>query len=179
MIPIVGGVVLASYTEVNYNHIGFWTAMVASVMTAIMAILSGILLTQQLNPINLLYYMAPISFVIMLPFVYWYEWTDINTKWEFYGQPQPIFVLFLSGIIAFLLNVFTFLVIKATSALTYTVAGNFKVVLSITISVAIFRNDITLFNGIGCAVAILGVMWYNQIKYEENRLKEAATARQV
>eukprot|EP01112_Ceratiomyxa_fruticulosa_P012178 TRINITY_DN3361_c0_g1_i2.p1 TRINITY_DN3361_c0_g1~~TRINITY_DN3361_c0_g1_i2.p1 ORF type:complete len:328 (-),score=45.02 TRINITY_DN3361_c0_g1_i2:53-1036(-) len=172
MIPIVGGVVVASYTEVNYNHLGFWSALLASVITALIAIVSGMILTQQLDPINLLYYMAPFSFLTLLPFIILFEYEDITTQWEFYGERQPVFLLILSGVIAFLLNVFTFLVIKCTSALTYTVAGNFKVVFSIIISVAIFRNKVTIYNGLGCAIAILGVMWYNQIKLEENRAKE-------
>jgi len=139
-----------------------------------MAIVSGLLLTQQMNAINLLYYMAPFSSIMLLPLAFWSEWGDISTKWEYYGQASPVIVLILSGIIAFLLNIFTFLVIKSTSPLTYTVAGNFKVVLSITISVAVFQNEITIFNAFGCAVAVVGVMWYNHIKLQETKNKEPA-----
>jgi len=174
LIPIVGGVVVASYTEVNFNQLGFWSALIASVITALMAIVSGVLLTQQLNAINLLYYMAPFSAVMLLPLAYWSEWAEISTEWEYFGQIPPVFVLILSGVIAFLLNIFTFLVIKSTSPLTYTVAGNFKVVLSITVSVAVFQNEISKFNALGCAVAVLGVMWYNHIKFQEGKLKEQA-----
>jgi len=108
---------------------------------------------------------------MIAPLAYWSEWADISTKWELFGETAPLLVLFLSGVIAFLLNVFTFLVIKSTSPLTYTVSGNFKVVLSITISVAVFQNEITIFNALGCAVAVVGVMWYNHIKLQENKNK--------
>ena len=50
LVPIVGGVMLATVTEVNFNPIGFWTAVVASFVTAGMAIVSGMLLTTKLNP---------------------------------------------------------------------------------------------------------------------------------
>lgn len=165
LIPIVGGVGLASWAEVNFNRLGFYSALIASVITALMAIMSGILLTQQLNAVNLLYYMAPWSFVMLLPLAYLSEFESIRDEWSLYGEPEPIVVLIISGVIAFLLNIFTFLVIKYTSPLTYTVSGNFKVVLSITISVMIFKNEITFWNGLGCAVAVVGVMWYNHIRY--------------
>jgi len=139
-----------------------------------MAIVSGVLLTQQLDAVNLTYYLAPFSFVMLLPFAAYLEFPLIRTEWEYYGAYQPVLILIMSGIIAFLLNVFTFYVIKFTSPLTYTVAGNFKVVLSITISVLIFKNEVTIMNGLGCAVAIIGVMWYNHIRYQAN--KQGASA---
>ncbi|EFA85982.1 hypothetical protein PPL_01215 [Heterostelium album PN500] len=91
--------------------------------------------------------------------------------WDGYGTVRPLLILIASGIIAFLLNVFTFLVIKYTSPLTYTVSGNLKVVLSITISILIFKNEVNFLNAIGCGIAIIGVIWYSQIRYEASRPK--------
>jgi len=169
LVPDVGGVGLASWAEVNFVKVGFYAALVASVITALMAIVSGVLLTQQLDAVNLTYYLAPFSLLMLLPFAIYLEFPLIQSEWEYYGNYQPIVVLVISGAIAFLLNVFTFYVIKYTSPLTYTVAGNCKVVLSITISVLIFKNEVTIMNGIGCAVALIGVMWYNHIRYTANK----------
>eukprot|EP01132_Coremiostelium_polycephalum_P000443 gene443-561_t len=175
MVPIVGGVGLASVNEVNYNHHGFYAALAASIITALLAIVSGMVLNQQMNAINLLYYMTPSSFLMLLPLAYYTEWESIQTKWPLYGEVGPLVILFLSGLIAFLLNIFTFLVIKFTSPLTYTVSGNLKVILSISISILIFRNEINILNGLGGAIAIAGVVWYSQIKYEESKLKTASS----
>jgi len=169
LLPVVGGVGVASWAEVNFVKVGFYAALVASIITALMAIVSGVILTQQLDAVNLTYYLAPFSFIMLLPLAAYLEFGDIQYKWEYYGNYEPILILIISGAIAFLLNVFTFYVIKFTSPLTYTVAGNSKVVLSITISVLIFRNEVTFLNGIGCAVALLGVMWYNHIRYTANK----------
>jgi len=169
LVPVVGGVGIASWAEVNFVKVGFYAALVASVITALMAIVSGVLLTQQLDAVNLTYYLAPFSFVMLLPFAIYVEFPLIRTEWEYYGNYEPVLILVISGAIAFLLNIFTFYVIKYTSPLTYTVAGNCKVVLSVTISVLIFKNEVTILNGIGCAVALIGVMWYNHIRYQANK----------
>ncbi|KAF2075908.1 hypothetical protein CYY_002799 [Polysphondylium violaceum] len=169
MIPIVGGVCLASVSEVNFNQAGFLAALIASIITALLAIASGMILDKQMNAVNLLYYMTPPSFIMLLPLAFFTEFQSIKTDWVYYGEAQPALILILSGVIAFLLNIFTFLVIKFTSALTYTVSGNLKVVLSITISVLIFKNEVNFLNGIGCCVAIIGVIWYSQIRYEAGR----------
>jgi len=161
---------LATYTEINYHPVGFWCAVVASVITAAMAILTSKLLHQSLNPLSLLYYMAPISLVLLLPFCYIYEYSGIS-EWRNNTGVESFLLLIISGLIAFLLNVSQFFVIQKTSALTFTIAGNFKVVLSVTFSVMIFRNIITILNGLGCATAILGVAWYNQLRFNINKEK--------
>jgi len=167
---IVGGVGVASYAEVNFQLIGFVAALVASALTALFALLSGRLLSTSLDSINLVFYMAPLSFFMMFPVSLFTEATFIIDYWEMFNQQHTFFVLFASATIAFLLNVTSFLVIKHTSPLTYTVAGNLKVVFSIVISVLIFQNQITLWNGIGCVTTLLGVMWYNKIRYDEHQL---------
>lgn len=43
LIPIVGGVMLATETEVNYHAVGFWTAVVASFITGkVVSLLSSL-----------------------------------------------------------------------------------------------------------------------------------------
>jgi len=170
LFPIVGGVVLASFTEINFDTVGFLAALIASVITALLAVVSGMLLTTTLDAINLLYYMAPTSTLVVLPFVFLNELEGI-LSWPYFGTFYGFLVLLISGLIAFGLNITTFLVIKHTSPLTYTVAGNFKIVLSISISVLIFRNTITILNGVGCLIAVAGVWWYNNIRQQE-KLKE-------
>ncbi|EGG14107.1 hypothetical protein DFA_11871 [Cavenderia fasciculata] len=168
MIPIVGGVALASINEANYNHAGFFSALIASVVTALFAIMSSVMMQQQLNPINLLYYMAPYSFIILTPAAIGLELGPIMASWpvDSYQGLKLVSILAFSGTIAFMLNVFTFLVIKYTSALTYTVSGNLKVILSISISILIFRNEVGISNAVGCSIAICGVVWYSYIRYK-------------
>eukprot|EP01104_Vermistella_antarctica_P007158 TRINITY_DN1790_c0_g1_i1.p1 TRINITY_DN1790_c0_g1~~TRINITY_DN1790_c0_g1_i1.p1 ORF type:complete len:360 (-),score=29.52 TRINITY_DN1790_c0_g1_i1:67-1080(-) len=172
LIPIVGGVTLATYTEVNFEVLGFGAALTASLITALQAHISGKLLSTKLDSINLLYNMAPLAvLMLVLPTLY-LESGDIRNNWKYAGQSEAMLTLVVSGFLAFALNVTQFLAIAKTSPLTFTVAGNLKVVISISLSVFIFQNQVTVWNGVGCAVALGGVMWYNRIRYQEAHQKK-------
>ena len=165
IVPIVGGVMLATLTELSFDATGFWAAVVASFVTAAMAILTSRVLTQKLDPFNLLYAMAPPSVVMLLPPILLFE-ADGLVAWSgsSLATGGVFVVLLLSGLIAFALNATSFFVIQATSPLTFTVAGNFKVVISVALSIMIFRNPFSTMNAVGCAVALLGVAYYNQVR---------------
>lgn len=170
LLPIVGGVAMASYYEVNFNWTGFIAALVASVITALMAIMSSRLLRTKMDGVNLLYYMSPLSFVMLTPFVLTGEWEDMVADWALRENGSFLLtILVISGAGAFMLNISQFLLIKNTSALTFTVAGNCKVVINIALSVMIFRNQVTFLNGFGCILTILGASYYQQVRYEINQ----------
>ena len=63
-----------------------------------------------------------------------------------------------------------FFAIKHTATLTFTVAGNLKVVFVIIISVAIFRNEITIVNAIGIVVTIVGCWVYTAVQEKRKAL---------
>ena len=79
LIPIVGGVALASFTEVNFNLIGFACALIASVVhgkwsnesvfsqKALTTLYTAKLLGKSMDAIHLLFYMAPLSVGTLLP----------------------------------------------------------------------------------------------------------------
>jgi drug/metabolite transporter (DMT)-like permease len=71
-------------------------------------------------------------------------------------------LVWLSGFIAFFLNVANFLVTKYTSPVALQVFGNVKVVLSITISLVIFGNRVSVWSVVGCAITLGGVALYNR-----------------
>eukprot|EP00029_Vermamoeba_vermiformis_P009878 TRINITY_DN5075_c0_g1_i2.p1 TRINITY_DN5075_c0_g1~~TRINITY_DN5075_c0_g1_i2.p1 ORF type:complete len:341 (+),score=60.68 TRINITY_DN5075_c0_g1_i2:96-1118(+) len=170
LVPIVGGVAMASYYEVNFNWTGFLAALVASVITALMAIMSSRLLRTKMDGVNLLYYMSPLSIVMLTPFVFTGEWEEITADWILRENGSFLLtILIISGAGAFMLNISQFLLIKNTSALTFTVAGNCKVVINIALSVMIFRNQVTFLNGFGCILTVLGASYYQQVRYEINQ----------
>eukprot|EP00439_Symbiodinium_sp_Y106_P069365 s2915_g11.t3 len=78
------------------------------------------------------------------------------------GAGQVLFLLMLSGLNACLLNIANFLVTSYTSPVTLQVLGNVKSCLSIAVSVAIFRNSLTLEQAIGVCTCLIGVWMYNQ-----------------
>lgn len=173
LVPIVGGVVLATWTEAEFEMTGFSAALLASVVTALLSILTSKLLQTSLNSPNLLYYMSPLSAAILLPISAIAEGEAILADWQTRSSSAIALTLIISGIVAFALNTLTFLLINNTSALTYTVVGNVKVVFSIIFSVIILGNQVGLGNAIGCLITIAGAAWYSQIKYQIKAASQA------
>lgn len=173
LVPVVGGVALATKTEVNFHLVGFVACLVASAFTAIYSILSEKVLigTNKLDSTNLVFYMCPMVFMILLPGAVLYDLHGLIQDWLPQATPLSLFLVAGSGSMAFLLNFSTFLAIACTSALTYNVAGNLKAVINICSSVLVFRNEISPLNGVGCAITMLGVILYN---YAVNRGKALA-----
>ena len=178
LIPVVGGVAIASVAEASFSMAGFLAALLASTFTATQAIVSGILLQNlRLDPFNLVYRMSPIALLLLAPYALVREFGQISTEWKYAGDVRMWGLLCISGMIAFLLNGATFLAIKRTSPLTYTVAGNFKVILSIGISVALFGNPFYFINAVGCVIAVAGVLWYNLVRMQTAQAAAAETSK--
>lgn len=167
LVPITGGVALASVTELEFHLGGFIAALTACFLTGLKFVLSSQMLAgrYKLDSINLLYYMAPPSVAILVPMCLLLE-RDSVIRWvEHPRRTTTDFLLLLfSGIVSYVLNVTLFIVLKATSSVTVTVAGNVKTVLVIGISILMFKNPVTTMNIIGCLIAISGCCWYGLIK---------------
>jgi solute carrier family 35 protein E3 len=173
LIPVVFGVMLATWTEVNFNFIGFMCAIIASVTTAIQSIVSSFLLTGALkmDAVNLVYNLAPISSVLLFPFVIVFEWPALAANSSII-TPYLVFLVALSSAVAFALNFSVFYAIKHTSTLTFTVAGNLKVVFVIAISVAIFRNPVSFTNALGIFTTIVGCWFYSGVQERHKLLAQ-------
>jgi len=73
-------------------------------------------------------------------------------------------MIFFGGVLAFSMVWAEFKVIQETSAMTFTVAGTFKEVVTIVASVFIFGDEFHLINGFGLFVLMIGVGLFNYIK---------------
>lgn len=172
LIPIVGGIVLTSVTELSFNMVGFLAAFFGCVVTSTKTILAESLLHgYNFDSINTVYYMAPYATMILaLPALVFEGWgvaTWLNTQESLFG---PLLIIFLSGVSAFCLNFSIFYVIHATTAVTFNVAGNMKVAVAIVISWFIFQNPISFMNAIGCSVTLIGCTFYGYVRHRLSQL---------
>jgi drug/metabolite transporter (DMT)-like permease len=110
LVPIVGGVFLATWTEAEFDLIGFWAALLASVVSALTSILSGRILSRKLDTLNVMYYVSPISFALLAPVACFYELANIQQNWIPQSTQHDYLLLFTSGSIAFFLSTFFYLV---------------------------------------------------------------------
>ncbi|EPB91397.1 hypothetical protein HMPREF1544_01718 [Mucor circinelloides 1006PhL] len=163
LLPVVLGVAFATFGEYNYTRLGFVLTVLGTVLAAIKTVVTNRVQVGRLklHPLDLLLRMSPLAFVQTM--IYSYVTGEMAEVTEFCRTRLTMslcFALLINGVMAFFLNVVSFTANKKTSALTMTVAGNVKQVLSIILAVIIFNLNITFTNLIGIMLTLAGGAWY-------------------
>ncbi|XP_073135755.1 GDP-mannose transporter GONST5-like [Henckelia pumila] len=167
LIPIVGGILFTSMTELSFNTIGFCAALFGCLATSTKTILAESLLHgYNFDSINMVYYMAPFATMILaLPALVLEGSGVIGWLHTCPSLFLSLAIIFGSGVFAFCLNFSIFYVIQNTTAVTFNVAGNLKVAVAIACSWLIFRNPVSVMNIAGCAATLLGCTFYGYIRH--------------
>lgn len=167
LVPIVGGILLTSVTELSFNMFGFCAALFGCLATSTKTILAESLLHgYKFDSINTVYYMAPFATMILAVPALLLEGGGV-LEWLHTHQSvaSSLIIIFSSGVMAFCLNFSIFYVIHSTTAVTFNVAGNLKVAVAVLISWLIFRNPISGLNAVGCAVTLCGCTFYGYVRH--------------
>ncbi|KAI9339715.1 triose-phosphate transporter family-domain-containing protein [Pilaira anomala] len=163
LIPVIAGVAFATLGDYNYTAMGFILTVLGTVLAAIKTVVTNRVQVGRLklHPLDLLLRMSPLALVQTLLYSYATgEFALVKEYCQTHMTVNVFLALVLNGIIAFFLNVVSFTANKKTSALTMTVAGNVKQVLSIVLAVIIFDLSITATNGLGIVLTLAGGAWY-------------------
>lgn len=177
LVPVVVGVVVASKAEPSFNLAGFVAAISATAARALKSVLQGALLSSESEKIdsqNLLRFMAPTAAFILLPCAIVAEGGAFMGFLSDGVSPGMLLLLLLNACTAYAVNLTNFLVTKHTGALTLQVLGNAKGAVAVVVSVAIFRNPVTLAGILGYAVTIAGVAMYSEQKRRSKAAKDLA-----
>ncbi|XP_068302459.1 UDP-galactose transporter 1 [Pyrus communis] len=167
LIPIVGGILLTSVTELNFNMFGFCAALFGCLATSTKTILAESLLHgYKFDSINTVYYMAPFATMILAVPAMLLEGNGV-LEWLHTHQTlvPSLIIIFSSGVMAFCLNFSIFYVIHSTTAVTFNVAGNLKVAVAVLVSWMIFKNPIPALNAVGCGITLLGCTFYGYVRH--------------
>ncbi|KAG6406024.1 hypothetical protein SASPL_133620 [Salvia splendens] len=168
LIPIVGGILLTSITELSFNMFGFCAALFGCLATSTKTILAESLLHgYKFDSINTVYYMAPFATMILAVPALLLEGSGV-VAWLYTcpSLPSSLIIIFGSGVLAFCLNFSIFYVIHSTTAVTFNVAGNLKVAVAVTCSWLIFRNPISMMNSVGCSITLVGCTFYGYVRHK-------------
>ncbi|CAD5182881.1 UDP-galactose transporter 1-like [Musa acuminata AAA Group] len=168
LVPIVGGILLTSITELSFNVFGFCAALVGCLATSTKTILAESLLHgYKFDSINTVYYMAPFATMILaLPAILLEGAGVVDWLYSHQSICSSMIIIFSSGVLAFCLNFSIFYVIHSTTAVTFNVAGNLKVAVAVLVSWIIFRNPISALNAVGCAVTLSGCTFYGYVRHK-------------
>ncbi|KAI4379777.1 hypothetical protein MLD38_006030 [Melastoma candidum] len=173
MLSISLGVAIAAYGEAKFDAWGVMLQLGALVFEATRLVMIQILLTSKginLNPITSLYYVAPCCFVFLLIPWFFVELPILRENSSFH---LDFWVFGSNAFCAFGLNLAVFLLVGKTSALTMNVAGVVKDWLLIAFSWSVIKDTVTPVNLFGYGLAFLGVGYYNHLKLQALKAKEA------
>ncbi|KAJ4850935.1 GDP-mannose transporter gonst5 [Turnera subulata] len=167
LVPIVGGILLTSVTELSFNMFGFSAALLGCLATSTKTILAESLLHgYKFDSINTVYYMAPFATMILGIPAMLLEGNGVLDWFNTHQSVVPaLIIIFTSGVLAFCLNFSIFYVIHSTTAVTFNVAGNLKVAVAVLVSWLIFRNPISALNAVGCGITLVGCTFYGYVRH--------------
>ncbi|KAG8084938.1 hypothetical protein GUJ93_ZPchr0010g7265 [Zizania palustris] len=170
LLPIVGGVVLASMTEVSFNWIGFWSAMASNLTNQSRNVFSKKLLADKvetLDDINLFSIMTIMSFLLSVPLMLSVEGIKFSPSYlQSTGvNLQELCVkAALAGTCFHFYQQVSYSLLARVSPVTHSVANCVKRVVVIVSSVLFFRTPISPINALGTGVALAGVFLYSRLK---------------
>lgn len=175
LVPIIGGVGLASLKELSFTWLSFTAGTLSAVTSATKAILSkkvldGKPLGENLTPANMFAVLTILGFLFILPASLLIEgpakvaaaWTSALAAG--YTQPQLLKLLGVSGFLYYIYNEVAFLALSEVAPVTHAVANTIKRVVIILASVIVFRNPVSKLGALGSALAILGATAYSVAK---------------
>ncbi|CAF0795030.1 unnamed protein product [Adineta steineri] len=168
LIPIIVGVIIASLSELSFDAIGLISALFSTGLLAIQNIYSKKTLQHiDIHHLALLSILSKFAWCLLIPFWFLFDGPQIDIRQEL--TLTVIFFMLIDGLCNFIYNVLAFTMISRLSPLSYVIAGSTKRLVVIIISILILHNPVTKMNLFGISLALVGVVLYNKIKYDEKK----------
>jgi hypothetical protein len=168
LLPIIFGVGLVTYGDYYCTALGFSLTVLGVLLAAVKTIVTNRVMTGPLAmpPLEFLLRMSPLAAIQSLLYAYF---TGEGTRFLTYVDEGhltqfQIFALLSNATIAFLLNISSFQTNKIAGALTMTVCGNVKQVLTVLLGIFLFSVKVGPLNGLGMMIALGGAAYYSKVE---------------
>lgn len=169
LLPVMGGVAMASLTELSFTWLSFISAMISNIASAARGIVGKKSMKKpigkNMNAPNLYAIMTILSSIATLPLCLLLEsqsYKIVLTKIVNQGLGNLLAKqIFLSAIFYYLYNEVAFLTLDNVSPVTHALGNTIKRVVIIITSVIVFKTKMSLQGMIGSSIAILGVLLYS------------------
>ncbi|KAK0074671.1 hypothetical protein PV325_007959 [Microctonus aethiopoides] len=178
LVPIVGGVAIATLTELSFNFIGLISALASTVAFSLQTIYSKkVLCDTGLHHLRLLFILGRLALIMFLPVWIIYDLKSLIVESLSVNSISynVLGLLVLDGILNWLQNIVAFSVMSIVTPLTYAVANASKRIFVIAVTLFILGNPVTGVNIFGMTLAIMGVFCYNKAKYDQRQEQKKVT----
>jgi len=170
LLPIAGGVALASMTEASFNWAGFWSAMASNLSNQSRNVLSKKFMVKKeesLDNITLFSIITIMSLFLLTPVTLLTEGVKVTPAYLTAAglNVKQVYVRSLLAAICFhAYQQVSYMILQRVSPVTHSVGNCVKRVVVIVTSVLFFRTPVSPINSIGTGVALAGVFLYSQVK---------------
>lgn len=179
LLPIVGGVALASVTEASFNWAGFWSAMASNLTNQSRNVLSKKVMVKKeesLDNITLFSIITIMSFILLAPAAVFMEGVKFTPA---YLQSAGLNVkeVYIRSLVAALCfhayQQVSYMILQRVSPVTHSVGNCVKRVVVIVSSVIFFKTAVSPINALGTGIALAGVFLYSRVKRIKPKAKTA------
>jgi len=172
LLPIIGGVAIASMKELSFTFLALGAAMMSNVSSSMRGVLSkktmsGKSIGENMDAQNLYAVLTAMSTVLLIPMMLATEGTgflkgfaDAVATGSFTNKSLSI-LLALGGLTYYAYNEVAFLALGAVNPVTHAVGNTIKRVVIIVASVIAFKTPMSTGSIIGSSIAIAGTLLYS------------------
>ncbi|KAJ4960820.1 hypothetical protein NE237_020730 [Protea cynaroides] len=179
LLPIVGGVALASLTEASFNWAGFLSAMASNLTLQSRNVLSKKVMVKKeesLDNITLFSIITIMSFIMCFPLTLFMEGVKFTPAYMQAAGLNVKEVCMRSLLAALCYHAYqqvSYMILQRVSPVTHSVGNCVKRVVVIVTSVLFFRTPVSPINSLGTGVALAGVFLYSRLKRIKPKPKTA------
>ncbi|KZC11418.1 PREDICTED: solute carrier family 35 member E3-like [Dufourea novaeangliae] len=172
LIPIILGVTIFFYHDIQFNVIGIIYATMGVFVTSLYQVMLNTKQKEfQMDPMQLLYYQAPLSAIVLLIIVPVLE--PVQQTFARSWSLIDLVMVVLSGIVAFFVNLTSYWIIGKTSPLTYNMVGHTKFCLLLLGGSLIFHETLAINHVIGITLTLIGIILYAHVKMKDVQIVTA------
>jgi len=172
LLPIIGGVAIASMKELSFTMLALASAMLSNVSSAARSVLSkktmsGKKIGENLDSQNLYAVLTAMSSLILIPLMFAMEGTGFFTAAKelvatgAYTNKSLATLLALGGATYYAYNEVAFLALNKVNPVTHAVGNTIKRVVIIIASVVAFKTPMSTGSIVGSSIAIAGTLLYS------------------
>lgn len=178
IIPLIFGVALATVGDYYCTIYGFSLTVLGVILAAVKTVATNRIMTGSLalSALEVLLRMSPLATVqcVICAFMTGEVRAAHLAFVQGHISSRLGMALLANGLTAFLLNMVSLQANKLAGALTMTVAGNMKQVLTIVLGVVLFNVQTGLLNAIGILITIMGAAFYSKVELDTKKARLAS-----